>query len=52
MKKSPTSQQLKDMDRLAKGKLISSALPVDAPLADKLIQCLEILDPRANVKVS
>ena len=34
MKKTPTSEQLKDIDKLAKGKLFSFALPPDASLAD------------------
>jgi len=36
MRKTPTPQQLKDMDKLAKGKLYSSALPPHASLADHL----------------
>jgi predicted XRE-type DNA-binding protein len=101
MKKSPTPQQLKDMDKFAKAELYSSVLPPGAPLADKfkhdlceqivrykqkkglkqkdlgdllgvheariseivhykidkftadkLMQFLEILNPRAHVKVS
>ena len=36
MKRTPASQQLTDMDKLAKGKLYSSVLPTNAPLADQL----------------
>jgi predicted XRE-type DNA-binding protein len=36
MRKTPTAQQLRDMDKLAKGKLYSSVLPAHAPLADHL----------------
>jgi len=36
MKRAPTPQQLKDMDKLSKGKLFSSALPHGASLADHL----------------
>ena len=34
MRKTPTPQQLKDMDRIAKGHLYSSVLPPHASLAD------------------
>jgi predicted XRE-type DNA-binding protein len=36
MRKTPTQQQLKDMDKLAKGKLYSSVLSPQASLADHL----------------
>jgi predicted XRE-type DNA-binding protein len=36
MKRTPSLQQIKDIDELAKGKLYSSVLPAHAPLADQL----------------
>jgi len=36
MKKTPTRQQLKDIDKLSKGKLYSYVLPAQASLADQV----------------
>lgn len=53
MKKTPTSQQLKEIDHLAKGKVYSSVLSSDASLADHLKHdlCAQIIRYKQKKKL-